>query len=203
MSGIQTPRFRVTDLEMWGRLIKSWATRLDYVSQTLANQPPRINWVNPTWPGTVGTKPSAAAVDVRDVDGQGNPRDWCLPPMTPVNIPRPDGSSVALPNAVAMTVAEFSACTAAAGIPIAEMPTQYKHVVIVQGDKDTMVMRLPPKDTLQGSEDDLLNGVDYKFPGFYTTYFGTPGTPLNFADKQAIMRLHANRIGEYTLNNCI
>ena len=48
------------------------------------------------------------------------------------------------------------------------MPTQYTNVIIVQGNVETMVMRLPPKDTLQGSEDDLLNGWPYPIRPFYS-----------------------------------
>jgi hypothetical protein len=57
MPGTPTSRFAVANLDQWGRLIKSWATHLDYISQDYPNQPPRTNWVNTTWPGEAGRTP--------------------------------------------------------------------------------------------------------------------------------------------------
>jgi len=200
MSGTGTPtiRYDVANLDQWGRLIKSWATHLDYVSQSEDPQPPRNYWVNTTWPNEDPAGPAPSTIP--DTDGSGNPQPWCLPPMTSVPIPRADGTTVNLPNAVAMTVDEFTSRVAAAGVDITTMPAQYTHVIIVQGEVGTMVMRLPPKDTLQGSEDDLLNGQQYTFRPFYAQAFGCE--PTQPVGQSAIMELHANRIGEYTLNNC-
>jgi hypothetical protein len=198
MSGTATSRYDVANLDQWGRLIKSWATHLDYVSQADAPQPPRDYWVNKTWPSEAGKTPAPATV--LDTDAEGNPKPWCLPPGGPVLVPSADGGSVTLPFAVAMTVAEFTARVDAAGVDITMMPPQYTNVIIVQGNVGTMVMRLPPKDTLQGSEDDLLNGTAYPFRSFYSNLYGGPPNPPT--DPVGIMELHANRIGEYTLNNC-
>jgi hypothetical protein len=197
MPGTRTLRYDVANLDQWGRLIKSWATHLDYVSQASAPQPPRDYWVNKTWGAT--TPPAPATV--LDIDAEGNPKPWCLPPGGPVFVPDADGGAVALPFAVAMTVADFQARVAAAGVSVTTMPAQYTNVIIVQGHVGTMVMRLPPKDTLQGSEDDLLNGTVYPFKDFYTNLYGGPPHPPT--DPTGIMELHANRIGEYTLNNCM
>jgi hypothetical protein len=199
MPGTPTSRFDVANLVQWGLLIKSWATRLDYVSQAEAPQPPRKYWVNKTWPEEAGRTPAPATIG--DADADNNPKPWCLPSGSAVLVARTDGSAVALPMAVAMTVDEFKTRVAAAGVTIDKMPDQYKNVVIVQGNVETMVMRLPPKDTLQGSEDDLLNGTVYPFRSFYSALYGGPPHPPT--DQAGIMELHANRIGEYTLNNCM
>ena len=53
MTGIPVLRLDVANLDMWGRLIKSWATHLDYISQDYPYQPPRDYWVNTTWPKDV------------------------------------------------------------------------------------------------------------------------------------------------------
>jgi hypothetical protein len=194
----------VNDLALWGRLVKSWATHLDYVSQDYGDQPPRSNWVNTTWGDTTPPEPKT----ITDVDAQGVPKNWCLPPMTAVSIPRADHTTVTLQGAVALTVAEFAAAVNSGNVTIT-MPAQYKNVIIVQGGTDTIVFRLPPKDVAQGSEDDLLNGVSYNIPTFYNDlYAGQMPTTMpqcqNPQDpgKGAVMELHANRIGEYTLNSC-
>jgi hypothetical protein len=98
-------------------------------------------------------------------------------------------------------VDEFKVKVAAAKVDIATMPPQYTTVIVVQGDVGTMVMRLPPKDTLQGSEDDLLlSGMEYPLRPFYDNLY--PCKPKYPTAAAAIMELHADRIGEYTLNNC-
>ena len=159
-----TPRLRVADLERWGRLIKSWATHLDYFDPRFGDQPPRDYWTKatPTPPKTNG--PSSATV--LDINHDGKPKPRALPPMNAVVIPRGSDTTVALPGAVALTAGEFRARLEAAGVALQSLPSQYKYIVVVQGSVDTMVIRLPPKDTLQGSEDDLLNGQPYPFgPG--------------------------------------
>jgi hypothetical protein len=198
MAGTPTSRYDVANLDQWGRLVKSWATHLDYVSQAENPQPPRDYWVNKTWPTERGRTPAPATIS--DTNPDGTPKPWTLPKGGPVNVPDADGGTVALPFTVAMTVKQFKARVDIAGVSITNFPEQYEHVVIVQGSHDTMVMRLPPEEMLQSSEDDLLNGVAYAMRPFYWALFGTqPDMPT----KQAgIMELHANRIGEYTLNNC-
>jgi hypothetical protein len=199
MAGTPTSRYDVANLDQWGLLVKSWATGLDYVSQAKAPQPPRDHWVNKTWPSELGRTPAPATI--RDTDADGKPKSWCLPKGGAVPVPNADGGTVTLPFAVAMTVEQFTKRVAEGGVTITNMPSQYKHVIIVQGQGETMVMRLPPKETLQGSEDDLLNGTTYALRPFYWALFGgTPNMPTDPAD---IMELHANRIGEYTLNNCV
>jgi hypothetical protein len=197
--GTPTSRFDVANLDQWGLLIKSWATHLDYVSQAAAPQPPRKYWVNTSYAEETGRTPAPATI--ADTDPSNNPKPWCLPPSSAVLVPKTDGSAIAIPVAVAMTVKEFTSRVAAAGVSITNMPPQYTNVIIVQGNVETMVMRLPPKDTLQGSEDDLLNETVYPFRPFYATLYGGPPHPPT--DQAGIMELHANRIGEYTLNNCM
>ena len=197
MSGTITERYTVINIDQWGRLVKSWATHLDYISQDYDKQPPRTDWVNQSWPGEQGRTPGPATVP--DHDASGTPAAWCLPPMSPITAQRADGTNVTI-NAVAIPAADFVSKVTAAGVLIAKMPAQYGSVVIVQGSHDVMVLRLPPKDTLQSSEDDLLNGNPYTVAPFYSDLFGcAPTLPVTDPD---IMKLHANRIGEYTLNTC-
>ena len=149
MPGTLTDRFDVANLDQWGRLIKSWATNLDYVTQDYPFQPPRAFWVNTTWPQEAAGPPSAETVP--DRDQKNNPQAWTLPQMKPVNVEGTNDTYVALPFAVALSSVEFTDRLTAASVVGVHMPTQYKNVIVVQGDKDTMVIRLPPRDTTKGS----------------------------------------------------
>ena len=198
-----TPRFKVVKLDQWGKLVKSWATHLDYLGQPPpdgtadSDQPPR-NYSVKGYP-----QPPPPAITALDIDAQGKPKPWALPPMNAVAVPRADGSVVSLPGAVALTVAEFQTLLAAAGVALdGAMPPQYQTVIVVQGSANTMLVRLPPKDILQGSEDDLINhALPYPMKDYYDKYYGgaKPVPPTTRAD---IMELHAYRIGDYTMSNC-
>jgi hypothetical protein len=193
-----TEKFDVGNLERWGQLVKSWATDLDYIDQDFSQQPPRDNWVKPPSPANANSTPAPATVPADNAA-------WALPAMNPVTVTASDGSQVTLPRVVAITAAQFSDLLAKAGVQGVSMPERYKNVVIVQGDDEVMIVRLPPRQELQGSEDDLLNGQVYPVRPFYTELFEPPeGAPHMPAtnDQAAIMLLHANRIGEYTLNTC-
>jgi hypothetical protein len=165
----------------WGRLVKSWATDLDYINTDFDGQPP------------TGAIPSGAG--------------WALPALAPVPVAKAGGAEpVMIPGAVALTQAEFVARMEAAGIGDTDLPATNRNVVIVQGDETTMVIRLPPRVHLQDSEA-TLRGSSYAIPGFYDDLFAAPGAPAAAPNMPALfqdkMRLHANRVGDYTLNNCM
>jgi hypothetical protein len=80
--------------------------------------------------------------------------------------------------------------------------------VIVQGDDTkTMVLRLPGKARLQLSEAAFLDGSSsYTIAPFYDNLYKargwTPprvGVPMTSAD---ILKLSANRVGDYTMSSC-
>ena len=193
-----TKKFDVGNLERWGQLVKSWATDLDYIDQDFSKQPPRDTWVKPPVPANAGHTPAPATVPADNAD-------WALPPMKPVMVTASDGSHVTVPRAVAITKEEFIDLLRKAGVKGVFVPDRYKNVVFVQGGDDVMILRLPPKKELQDSEDDLLNGQIYPIRQFYVELFEPPhGAPHMPAenDQAAIMLLHANRIGEYTMNTC-
>jgi hypothetical protein len=180
------------DVTSWGCLVKSWATDLDYVgtgaydSTAFAAQPPRPPWVTPA------------------VSAEGKP--WALPTMTQVDVPAEGGGTVALPNVIGMTVAQFTARLTSAKVADVFVPAQYTKVVIVQGSTDTIVVRLPPRDILQASEDDIVANGYGDLPNFYQELYTEPGTtpigPFPPTDRGGEMLLHANRIGDYTMQNC-
>ncbi len=180
------------DTLSWGCLVKSWATGLDYVSAGYADtafpgQPPRPPWQTATRP-----IPAGAA--------------WALPTPLP-------GGGVTLPLAVSMTPAQFLALLTAASVQGAtgpgstpHMPAQYQKVIVVQGDAQTLVIRLPPKDKIQQAEDDIIQNGYSAPPDFYQTLYTAPGAPpvgpFMPSGEGPEMKLHANRIGDYTMNSC-
>lgn len=165
----------------WGRLVKSWATDLDYVNTPPFNQPPQ---------------PPAPL-----------PPAWKLPPMAPVSF-QSGGAQRTIPAATYLTTAQFSTLCAAAGINSVNYPAGTTEVIIVQGNAMTMVIRLPPKTVLQASEQLLLTGGNYPTPSFYDPLYAQPGGPIPSANPPmppntaGIMDLHANRIGDYTMGLC-
>jgi hypothetical protein len=76
-------------------------------------------------------------------------------------------------------------------------------LIVIQGDADVHVIRLPPVEKLLESEQRFLDGATYELPKFYSRVFGgailEPNAQATKVDK---MKLHAERVGEYTLNTC-
>ena len=64
----------------------------------------------------------------------------------------------------------------------------------------TLLFRLPPKELVEDSENMLNGGSKYNIPEFYNRIFNRPDGPV--VPQADIMKLHAERIGEYTMNVC-
>jgi len=75
-------------------------------------------------------------------------------------------------------------------------------LIVLQGDADVFVLRLPPREILLEYEKRFLAGGTYEFPPFYSTVFGTEPLPSQYDTKVKRMTIHADRVGEYTLNTC-
>ena len=77
--------------------------------------------------------------------------------------------------------------------------------VLLQVSSDTSVLRLPAKEKIEESEQFLLNNP-YTIPQFYKDQFRdsdgnlVPPKDLLVQDRAV---LHAQRVGEYTINTCI
>jgi hypothetical protein len=68
---------------------------------------------------------------------------------------------------------------------------------------DTAVVRLPPSDKIKESEDRLLKKfASYRLPGFYERIHGTLPKPEQTSTPSQKAVLHAERVGEYTINTC-
>ena len=72
--------------------------------------------------------------------------------------------------------------------------------VVLQVTSETAVLRLPAKEKIEESEKWLIDGGTYKLPDFYTRVFGKYPDPQDTKVKK--MTLHAERVGEYTINTC-
>jgi hypothetical protein len=72
--------------------------------------------------------------------------------------------------------------------------------VLLQVTSDTSVLRLPAKEKIEESERFLANN-DYLLPQFYGDLFNAP-IPTNLTPQQKAV-LHAQRVGEYTINTCM
>jgi hypothetical protein len=185
----------VSEIYPFGLLVKSWATGLDYFSTSVDQD-----------------------LEKAPVTGVAADATWALPPMSSLFVPIAGSSSPATISAVAMTWDTFEGILQNADnvMTLGDItnPGNVTNVVIVQGDTTTLVLRLPPKLKLQQSEKALLAGAPYEIPPFYATYFAAAGwvAPGAGAKHRApagaepapadILKLQANRIGDYTMSNC-
>src|SRR5581483_5913408 len=142
----------ITDTQAFGRLIKSWATQLDYFSQPVKPTPP------------TASIPAQAT--------------WALPPMTTMNLAIAGSPMPATVSVVAMTWNTFAGILHNAdhvqSLGVISNPSNVQNVVIIQGSNTDMVLRLPPKVRIHQAEATLLGGARYEIPGFYNTLFPDP-----------------------------
>jgi hypothetical protein len=131
------PRVKVTNLEAWGNLVKTWATGQDRI-------------------GNGGTY---------------------LPPPT--------------------TVDELKTQCGSAGVGLT-VPANFTSLTIIQGDENSILIKLPPRAMVLDSENELNGGATYQLPAFYSpdVFNNAPELVTNK------MKVHAERIGDYTLSIC-
>lgn len=72
-------------------------------------------------------------------------------------------------------------------------------LVVLQVTSDTAVLRLPAKEKIEESEQFLQNN-NYILPPFYHDLFVADVPQLSIEQKSV---LHAQRVGEYTINTCM
>jgi len=73
--------------------------------------------------------------------------------------------------------------------------------VLLQANSNTSVLRLPAADKIAESEVDLLKD-GYPLPDFYDRIYDGKVEPTKVATKVQRFMLHAERVGEYTINTC-
>jgi hypothetical protein len=94
---------------------------------------------------------------------------------------------------------EFKAQLAQAQV-FATVPDRFTSVKFVTSEEDTIVVKLPPKAMIEDSES-LLNqpGSTYPIPPFYKRLFNGMDPVIPESDK---FKVHAERIGDYTISLC-
>jgi hypothetical protein len=97
------------------------------------------------------------------------------------------------------TVDEFKEQLAKAQV-FATVPDRFKHIQFVSSDQETILLRLPPKVMIADSEERLSQpGATYPIPPFYKRLFNGIDPVIPESDK---FRVHAERIGDYTISFC-
>lgn len=80
-----------------------------------------------------------------------------------------------------------------------EMPDFVKKIRVIQEDKDTFVLRLPPADLIKEAEANLENSESYPIPGFYDKrYHVALDVP-----KAEMKDFNDQRVGDYVIQLCV
>jgi hypothetical protein len=107
-----------------------------------------------------------------------------------------DGNIYPVPK----TIDEFKEQLAQAQV-FANVPEWAKHIRFVSSNDDEIVVRLPPKVMIEDSESILARpGGTYPVPDFYKRIFKGMDPVIPESEK---LRVHAERIGDYTVSVCI
>ncbi len=100
---------------------------------------------------------------------------------------------------VPKTLSEVKQQLAAANTGLT-LPARVRKLKVVVGRSDTLLLRLPPPDLVRASETRLAQ-QDYPLPPFYIDHFNG-AVPMPLPDKEARMKFHAKRIGDYSIAHC-
>jgi hypothetical protein len=94
------------------------------------------------------------------------------------------------------TVEEFKNQLAEANVG-AKIPQQLKNVKFVQGDEETLIVRLPAKQMVEDSEQKLSSpGASYPLPPLYEKVFAAK------PKIDDLLAFHAARVADYTIAQC-
>ena len=100
---------------------------------------------------------------------------------------------------VPTTVEQFKEQLAKAQV-FATVPDRFKHIQFVTSDQETLLLKLPPKVMIEDSEAMLSEpGSSYPIPPFYKRLFNGIDPVISEEDK---FKVHAERIGDYTISVC-
>ena len=106
-----------------------------------------------------------------------------------------DGNEYPIPD----SVDQFKEQLAKAQV-FATVPERFRNIQFVSSDQETILVRLPPAAMIADSEE-LLNkpGATYPLPPFYKRLFNGIEPVIPEEEK---FRVHAERIGDYTISIC-
>jgi hypothetical protein len=81
-----------------------------------------------------------------------------------------------------------------------QVPSNVSGFAVMQYSEDTLALRLPPKSLVKKSEAEFEANptMAYPIPQFYDTFYGH-AMPTG----RNLMDLHACRIGDYVIRNCM
>ncbi len=97
---------------------------------------------------------------------------------------------------------ELSAQCRERGIAI-HLPDYVTEVAFVQNDRHVLLVRLPPKDLHVIGERNVVEQQNgYPLPSWYERFFNSPTQNMGLTGKDRF-DLHAARVGEYSINNCM
>ena len=99
------------------------------------------------------------------------------------------------PETAPKNLQDFAVQCAHAGVGLSMPPSITEIKVIVQKDNE-FILRLPPANAIQATEDALRAGGLYPIPHFYNQRFGAI---LNIQGEKERMDFHAQRIGDYII----
>ncbi len=105
----------------------------------------------------------------------------------------------------AMTKAQFQSMLSNAGVRMT-IPDKITTFIFVQDDELTVIVRVPSKKVVEGIQGQLeaLAGdgevAPYPLPRFYTDNWA-PSVQHNL-NRDNLLTMHCQRIGEYTINTC-
>lgn len=99
------------------------------------------------------------------------------------------------PETAPKDLQDFAVQCAEAGVGLSMPPSITEIKVIVQKDNE-FILRLPPPNAIQATEDALKAGGLYPIPHFYNQRFGAI---LHIETDREMMDFHAQRIGDYII----
>jgi hypothetical protein len=107
-----------------------------------------------------------------------------------------DGNEYPVPS----SLEEFKQQMATAQV-FANIPEWAKSIRFVSPEEDEIIVRLPPKRMIEDSEAILSQpGGTYPIPDFYKRIFNGVDPVIPHAEK---LKVHAERIGDYTISLCV
>lgn len=102
------------------------------------------------------------------------------------------------PSSRPKDLTEFKAQAAEAGVGL-HVPAHYEYLRLTQRTTRVVELMLPPAGYVESAEAAIKEGGMYPLPSFYAELFRAPLPELTADEK---MKLHAQRIADYTTGQC-